>query len=86
MQSGADRQLGIDAPCDRNAREALVRVGVVAYERFVADPIVGRESASRRKESCAFGSRHLDAVAWAGGGGLSRRASRSRFTGSERVG
>jgi hypothetical protein len=51
MQSGADRQLGIDAPCDRNAREALVRVGVVAYERFVADAIMMRAAAKRRKQS-----------------------------------
>jgi hypothetical protein len=25
MQSDADRQLGIDAPCDRNARQASAR-------------------------------------------------------------
>jgi uncharacterized metal-binding protein len=47
MQIGARRELGIDGPCDRCAREALVRVGVVAHERLVAEGLV-RSGAGRQ--------------------------------------
>jgi hypothetical protein len=53
MQSGAHRLLDIDAPDDRDARQALVRVGVVAHQPLVANAIAGSAATGQGKQSPA---------------------------------